>query len=383
MNKYDKVLETYRLGKRNLFVIGSFDSGITVLSQQIRALNLAWALVENRVVAATHTTPRTISNEEGIAVIGAGFAGLTLCAALMRKGCTLPITLFERRDGLLPMQQGSDARWLHPQIYNWPKEHSETTSAYLPVLNWTAGRASDVVVQVLQEWKAVLHVARGECTSSPIEIFANVKHLQVHDDSDKLQIEWVGDRVSLDGEPARSVGQARRFSTVVLAVGFGLEADEAHSYWRNESYSQPSLDVPVRNYIVSGQGDGAVIDLLRLRISGFRQDRILSELFANETALVKDLRELSELSETATDNLFPNLERLFLRHDQACRRVIEALSQRLRNDTRVIMRTKQKRFSDLFLPTTVRLSFQNRLMLYLLYRAGGFSPSSEPLDSLK
>ena len=38
----DRLLEHYRLPGSPLYVVGTFDKGITVLSQQVRALNLAW-----------------------------------------------------------------------------------------------------------------------------------------------------------------------------------------------------------------------------------------------------------------------------------------------------------------------------------------------------
>jgi hypothetical protein len=53
------------------------------------------------------------------------------------------------------LQEGSDTRWVHPRIYDWPNEGSTSPAAALPILNWNAGRASDVVVEVLDEWKKI------------------------------------------------------------------------------------------------------------------------------------------------------------------------------------------------------------------------------------
>ena len=76
------------------------------------------------------------------------------------------------------------------------------------------------------------------------------------------------------------------FETVILAVGFGLEqrvpAYRDSAYWRNEQIAQPHLAGEKRNYVVSGYGDGALVDLCRLTIERFRQDTILSELFGPE-----------------------------------------------------------------------------------------------------
>jgi FlaA1/EpsC-like NDP-sugar epimerase len=106
-----KVLAGYKLATDTpLYLVGAFNENVTVLSQQIRALNLAWAMVEESTVP-TRTDARL-----KLAIIGAGFTGLTLAAALPRKRTALDITIFEERDTLLPLQQGSDSRWLHPQI---------------------------------------------------------------------------------------------------------------------------------------------------------------------------------------------------------------------------------------------------------------------------
>ena len=96
-----------------LFLVGCFDKNVTVRSQQIRSLNLAQCLIE------THSIPKPAEDTKSLAIVGGGFAGLTLAAALLRKQAALEITIFEERDTLLPLQQGSDSRWLHPHIYDW------------------------------------------------------------------------------------------------------------------------------------------------------------------------------------------------------------------------------------------------------------------------
>ncbi len=48
MTEARQILRSCRIGNRPLFFIGTFQTGLTVLSQQVRALNLAWAFVEDR-----------------------------------------------------------------------------------------------------------------------------------------------------------------------------------------------------------------------------------------------------------------------------------------------------------------------------------------------
>lgn len=149
-----RTLASYQVPEAPLYLVGTFDSGVTVMHQQVRAMNLVWALVESGRVRCINSgdSGRTSS----IAIVGGGFAGLTAAAALMKKEADAKIAIFEQRDTLLPLQQGSDSRWLHPRIYDWPEEGSEASVAMLPVLNWTAARASDVVVQIMAEWRTLV-----------------------------------------------------------------------------------------------------------------------------------------------------------------------------------------------------------------------------------
>jgi NADPH-dependent 2,4-dienoyl-CoA reductase/sulfur reductase-like enzyme len=104
----DTILSNYRPPDHPLYLVGIFARGVTVYSQQIRALNLIWALVEQRLLACKVT--RAPRERGSIAIIGGGFAGLTAAAALIKKGVYAHITIFEQRDTLLPLQHGSDTR---------------------------------------------------------------------------------------------------------------------------------------------------------------------------------------------------------------------------------------------------------------------------------
>ncbi|MCA2230188.1 NAD(P)-binding protein [Nonomuraea aurantiaca] len=381
----------YQLDGEPIFVIGALDAGVTVLSQQIRALNLVWALVQSKRVNTGDTHPRF-----RIAVVGGGLAGLTAAAAMLKKNVNADITIFERRDTAVPLQQGCDTRWIHPRIYDWPSPGSEAFSAALPVLNWTASRASDVVVQVLREWKSV--VQRYEADQKPnrknrrrLRFFCNTRHLQITSVSPQggLQIEWVGEPrdVSDPSVPSydyRPGGALEKFDLAILAVGFGVEQVQT-SYWRNEELAQPHLGQATMTYIVSGAGDSAMIDLFRIRIAQFRQDRILSELFENRSDLLKQLRKIEqrakENSSSKPESVFNLLDELW-KSDKGgmASEVTKDLTNRLRRDTRAILHIRRACFSDLF--EKRRISFQNRMLAFLLYTAGGFSPSSEDIETI-
>lgn len=378
----EALIKTFHVDGSCLYVVGTFDVGVTVFSQQTRALNLAWSLIESELLAAG---PAPRKKEPRIAIVGAGFAGLTLAAGLLKKEVHAHITLFEQRDTLLPLQQGSDSRWLHPRIYDWPRTGSQSSVAMLPVLNWTAARASDVVVQVLSQWRNL----EQYLNKKNISLYCNARHLQVHESTGRgscLTIEWVGeqrcalDGTSLGGLQSSPIGASADFDAVVLAVGFGLEKDGVLSYWRNETQGQPSLDEPKRTYLVSGQGDGAMIDLLRVRISQYRQDRILDEIFAGQDTLLEKIQQLHKEygQHSHKAKLFSDLEAMETEPSTKAQfhSALESLRRRLRRDTDAILRLEVRKLSQLFDPSTSRISFQNKLLVFFLYKCGGFVPSN-------
>lgn len=374
-------LKQFQIDAMSMYVLGSFETGVTVLSQQRRALSLAWALIQSQIVPTIYGS-RT--RPPRIAIIGGGFGGLTLAAGLMRKGCSSPITIFEKLDTLIPLQHGSDARWLHPHIYDWPTSQSENSSAELSVMHWTAARASDVVVELIQSWSAEAKSYFRNTKNRP-RIYCNTHHLRVAPTiGGRFDVEWSGERRSSTNTTHTLLGASGNredFDIVILALGFGLEKNDAHSYWRNETFAQPSLGAPLTSYIVSGQGDGALIDLLRLRISEFRQDRILSELFGNADELVVELRQLQ--SERDPKKMVTRLEAIFDPALKPAQRVLTGLRRRMRHDTAVILHTKVERVSDIVGSSSIKTSFQNKVLVFLLHRCGGFLLSNEPIEKIR
>src|SRR5260221_9211878 len=86
---------------KNLFLIGSLETGVTVYKQQIRAHNLVWALWE---------VFRNKTQLKRIAIVGGGIAGLTTAACLLGRLEKVQITILEKRTGLCPFQLGSDSQ---------------------------------------------------------------------------------------------------------------------------------------------------------------------------------------------------------------------------------------------------------------------------------
>jgi hypothetical protein len=115
-----------------LFVLECFSRRVTVYSQQVRALNLVDALCGLGY----------LRQSKRVAVVGAGFGGITVAAALAQIGVC--VSLYDAEPVPMHLQLSSAKRFLHPHIYEWPIKDINDVDAGLPVLNWYAGYANKV-----------------------------------------------------------------------------------------------------------------------------------------------------------------------------------------------------------------------------------------------
>jgi hypothetical protein len=121
-------------GQKSVYFLGVLEDQVTLLSQQIRALNLVDALLERNLIRDTGS----------VAIIGGGAAGLTVAAAFAAAAPNLKkIDVYERKDDVLHLQKRSE-RYLHPHLYDWPATGSDSPDAGLPLLTWRAGPAGEV-----------------------------------------------------------------------------------------------------------------------------------------------------------------------------------------------------------------------------------------------
>jgi len=372
------IVAPYRLVP-GVYVLGCLEKGVTVYRQQVRAHNLVWALSE---LARSNAVPF-----KRVAIIGGGIAGLTATACLLSHLNEVRITLFERRLDLCPRQQGSDHRWLHPRIYDWPRLGSRAPEASLPVLNWSEGRASDVARQMLEKFGAYCRLrlsenpTHGGEINNDLRLYLGVNYLRVN--SATGIIEWSGRRTVREGSFFRAgtgEGSKEHFDAIIVAAGFGEEQDSSiPSYWRNDQLGQPILAGAPRTYVVSGYGDGAIIDLCRLAIERFRQDTILYELFDKNIDVQEDVLR-AELDEPNGRPLYEVLSNFKLLEPLQLK-----LNKRLRKDVKVILhaagrsRSKNNSMETLL---AYRSSFLNKFLLYLLHRCDAFTLSLNSLTGI-
>lgn len=255
-------------GLPNTYTIGCFAKRVTFYSQQNRALNLIWALFHKKKIDSSST----------IAIIGGGLAGLSAAVAAKSKGCT--VTIFEAEDEFMPIQRGNNTRYIHPYIYDWPAYGCNTNETDLPFLNWEADVAENVIKQIDKEWQ--LH-------SAGITIKKSTKINSIFHN---------------DGKPFVHCNQGSQqwpFDCVILAVGFGeekpLENVAMSLYWTSDGLHQKPIGAPKKSYLVSGCGDGGLIDTLRLTIKNF-DHKLFTEKFL-EGDFVNIHKSLLEIDENA------------------------------------------------------------------------------------
>ncbi|WP_052518351.1 FAD-dependent oxidoreductase [Archangium violaceum] len=333
-----------------VYVLGCFERRITLYTQQVRALNLIHSLfAEERLKEGSK-----------LAVIGGGAAGLAAAAGAAIRGAK--VTVFEQASDLLAMFRNNRQRWLHPHLYDWPEEGSEEPRANLPVLDWTADLAGNVAERLLAQWQPLVQ-------RHGIEVHTRVRRLQIHPGSSTpRQLTWNTDSFD-EGD----------FEAVILAVGFGtertLEGAPVRSYWEDDNLDRLiHASGTSKRYLVSGTGDGGLIDLLRVRLRDFRHERIIQR-YLGERSLEAVRTELLTLEEEFCKERLQ--ERDFFRKYKELpvpKELDERLREDLRGDTTAVLNGR-----DAF-PLSAGASILNRFLTSRLMRLGGVRYESGTLS---
>ncbi len=229
-------------GVEHVWVLGALERNVSIQLQQVRALNLISHLHEQkRLVAGTK-----------ILVVGGGFAGLTAAAGAARLGAE--VTVLERASSLLALQRSNRVRIIYPHLHQWPRPEAKNERAGLPILDWHAQVARDMAAEVLAGFDA--EAARGHialCLGAP----------------------------PLD-EPG--VLDAARQGEVILALGLGVERSFGSlplgSYWLDDTIRQPVVDGRPARHLVSGLGEGGVIDAMTLALRDFSHGQLATAIDA-------------------------------------------------------------------------------------------------------
>jgi tetratricopeptide (TPR) repeat protein len=299
-----------------IFILGSLERRVTLYSQQVRALNLAWSLFEQE----------RIKPEDEVLVVGGGAAGLTFAAGAARLGAN--VTVLERSDEVLSTFQGNHTRWLHPHIYEWPRPGAEKPHAELPVMDWRAGIAGEVARELRAQWEELRERHRIQVHTQ----VRNIKHVRQSSGAAHT-FTWHAHGFA-DGS----------FAAVVFAVGFGQERTlpsvESESYWRDDGQHQ--LFTPVRRFLISGTGDGGLVDLLRVRLRDFRHDKLVTE-FLSGPELETTKKEILRIEAALDRNPLDDSRELTRRYRALALpdTFTQSLHERLRTDTRAVLNGRE------------------------------------------
>lgn len=254
-----------------LYVIGPFAERLSFASQQRRALSL---------VCAIDDEIRRAGDGDGLSgkracIVGAGLAGLTCSVGLAAFKCDSWILEAERT--ALAMNRTARHREIHPSINFWPREDVVVTTM-LPFLNWHQDRCDILLDRLLGDW---LWLEKKYDPIKGITLGCTVK-----------SVSWTGGGwdVTTSGKSSPVQG----FDIVIFATGYGIESvlpnSETPGYWSAEGDKIEDLRTrargTVRNCIISGTGDGGLIEVLRLLYSKFQAGKVncgTAELFESRS----------------------------------------------------------------------------------------------------
>lgn len=323
-----------------LFVLGSYEDRVTIYSQQIRACNFVYALNEIE----------GLGKGKKLAVIGAGIGGMAAAAAAASLGVETHI--YERHSEVLHNLRGCHTRHLHPRVYDWPEEDALEPATDLPFLNWTADTADRVAIVLLEQWEHLV-----------------VSHsIKVHTSASVIFHERIDGKRRITKRS--SIRDYEDFDFILLATGFGSERtippQPLRSYWRDDSLHQPEIEPRTTRtrYLVSGNGDGGLIDILRLRLRDFRHETLLAEIVGEGLGEVerhlkaaeREIQNLGMRTQDAGERILKSYETLSVPAG------VEAkLRARLRQDTHVTFNYAKHPFSH-------RSSILHRFLVWMLSR---------------
>lgn len=356
-------LDQYSIPESNGFILGIFQPGVTVYNQQLRSLNIIHAMVELQ----------ELSNVDRIAVIGGGIAGLTFTTAALKLGYS--IDLYEKSHLLIPFQYGCETRRIHPHFYNWPEPLSEYPYCDLPFFSWNHDSASTIVKSIYDTFKNTSIQA-----GTKFNCYRGVRLSQE-------DIHWGIDesRIAFDS----SNGQLEKnYTKIIVATGYGIEkrldltldtkAKETTktciSYWRNDDLEQTNLTKDsTTTYIISGTGDGALMDSFRLKLTGFTTNLMLEKLKennANYKELKSELLSIRKKYESQTNDyklsknqfLYTEYERL--KQSNVLIPLFNIVRNLERKDNIVILHHRQLSYKELF--NLRRASMFNNLIAFAL-----------------
>lgn len=218
--------------------------------QQNHALNLIWALRKTNKISAGSR----------VAIIGAGFTGITLLLALRTLDCR--VDLFDHQSQPIADLSFAFHRTIHPTINLWPQSELNPTTS-LPFLNWYATSASQIA-KILQDQLSTSHDKFRAHFGRKVNAIR----------AEKFGATLVTETNHLP----------TRFDIVICADDGNTFAESEHtepdcsSYWTPDNLEKHRCQG--HTIVVNGATEGGLIDALRAAYETFDYGRLLFEIAA-------------------------------------------------------------------------------------------------------
>lgn len=236
---------------KRVYFLGPYARRVSFASQQNRALNLVWALHAQEVI--------TLGDK--VAVIGAGLSGVTAAAALDDLG--FDVYLYEQAKEALHRQRSSSHRYIHPTVNLWPEEPLNPTTTF-PYFDWICGQCDEMMSRLKTEWDE-REKSDGINSDYRVEVTG-------FDEEDHVAVLTEG----------KNKFDRLRFDAVIVTSGFADEdlpkTGNFRPYWKDENLEDDVRDGKHERFLVSGCGDGGLIDALRIAHSDFNKGRLIIDV---------------------------------------------------------------------------------------------------------
>jgi hypothetical protein len=252
--------EAQAAGNKRIFSATGFArENISIVHQQLRCANLAWAL--------SHT--KRVGRGDVVAIVGGSFSGLMLAVALAIADDAI-VYIFEKEKRLLPRFLDKSHRHLSPNLnsrYLGKRFDPDWSIPFFesPIFRWKPGVASDVAFEWLHEFESYQH-------KLPIFTFLGY-------DIAKRHIKPREDGLSIDLR-SRKWPHVRSIDVDLLidATGFGEEANPHDladfSYWESGHRLIYDHLPKTCHVLVSGCGDSGIIEAMHYAIKDFRHELV-------------------------------------------------------------------------------------------------------------
>lgn len=291
---------------RGLYTLGIISAPVwlTVSSQQSRASDMAISFIDE--IERKSTELGRTNKRIRVGIVGAGVGGMTLAYCLHSyraegQKFSISVDVFEKHSGICPIQRGCHTRRIHPTLQYWPDTslppefripELASTSAY-SALQWTGGiTAGDLVSKLSKEYFDNFDFYAKTGKKNILSVYEGCGYLLVEKSSSGFyDITFQGHKI-IDGlgnsEAISKISE--NYDAIFFATGFGVERTyekdgvsyETAPYWRNDSLGQFNLNDEPHRYLISGNGDGAVSDVLRALIIDYKPDELLSAIRSAE-----------------------------------------------------------------------------------------------------